>query len=175
MALWQWAINTRGKEEEKTSSLWLAKLLRNSCTTDLRELIALQYNNLQPEIKGGVVYAWLLYRRLFSLNQDTAAALKKFLKLCAIKGLCRIKDENVTTYNREMLAVVAVVPAVGSVDLAWACVGVCVCVRAYVLGANGKPSTWSPPGRLVEHNQHPHGHVTNQNCTTEKKTKRNQP
>ena len=29
------------------------------------------------------------------------------------------------------------------------------------LGAKGKPSTWLPPGRLVEHNQHPRGAVRN--------------
>ena len=29
------------------------------------------------------------------------------------------------------------------------------------VGAGGKPSTWLPPGRLLEHNQHPHGDVTN--------------
>ena len=41
---------------------------------------------------------------------------------------------------------------------------------ARVLGAGGKPSTWLPPGRLVEHNQHPRGVVTNHACEPENKT-----
>ena len=33
-----------------------------------------------------------------------------------------------------------------------------------LLGAGGKPSTWLPPGKLVEHNQHPCGAVSNDDC-----------
>ena len=34
-------------------------------------------------------------------------------------------------------------------------INVCAQKHAHQLGAGGKPSTWWPPGRLVEHNQHP--------------------
>ncbi len=30
-----------------------------------------------------------------------------------------------------------------------------------LLGAGGKPSTWLPPGRLVEHNYHPRDAMVN--------------
>ena len=45
--------------------------------------------------------------------------------------------------------------------------------RTYELGAGGKPSTWLPPGRLVEHNEHLHGAVTNHCIDKENKTKHN--
>ena len=43
------------------------------------------------------------------------------------------------------------------------------------LGSGGKPSTWLPPGRLVEHNYHPRDAVTtNETELTYKTNKKNQ-
>jgi hypothetical protein len=104
--LWQWCINTMGRESEKTSSLWLYKLLHNSCTSDLRELINVHYTPLGAEFKGGVTFAWLLFRRLFSLNRDTTAALKKFLTIFSNTGLRKFPGESVALANKQIMAVV---------------------------------------------------------------------
>ena len=41
------------------------------------------------------------------------------------------------------------------------------CSTSYKLGAGGKPSTWLPPGRLVEHNSNPRGAVAKHDCVPE--------
>ena len=41
------------------------------------------------------------------------------------------------------------------------------------LGAGGKPSTWLPPGKLVEHNYHPRDAVTNNETENTYNTNKN--
>ena len=103
---WQLTINLHMGEEERTSSKWSQMLFENSCTTELREQVDQEYSQLDPFLKGGVTYAYLLLNILFVLNRDTIAALQKFLKLFQTRGLQRMyKGESVTLAKKQLLAV----------------------------------------------------------------------
>ena len=102
---YQWAINTAMTDEDQVSSIWLKMLLHESCTTEMKDVVMLEYGNLPVCFRGGVTYAWILCHKLFGLNRDTVAALIKFLKLFREKGLRRYQGENVALARKELLAV----------------------------------------------------------------------
>jgi hypothetical protein len=102
---WQLAINRRCDGANKESHSWAAQLLRNSCTSDLRDLVNTKYKSLSPEFKGAITYTWLICFNLFSKSRDTTAALKRYLKLFETKGLQRIRGENVVVAKKEVIAV----------------------------------------------------------------------
>jgi len=102
---YQWAINTHMLDEDQVSSKWLKLLLFESCTSEMREVVAVKYDALKECFKGGVMYAWILCDQLFGLNRETTAALVNFLKLFRNKGLRRYQGENVALARRELLAV----------------------------------------------------------------------
>jgi len=74
-ATYQWAINTHMLDEDQISSKWLKMLLFESCTSEMRDVVMLEYGNLDQCFRGGVMFAWILCRKLFGLNRDTTAAL----------------------------------------------------------------------------------------------------
>ena len=84
---YQWAINTVMTNEDQVSSKWLKMLLYESCTTEMKDVVMLEYGNLPVCFCGGVTFAWILCHELFGLNRHTTAALIKFLKLFRDKGL----------------------------------------------------------------------------------------
>ncbi len=102
---YQWAINIAMSDEDQFSSKWLKILLYESCTTEMKEVLMLEYGNLDVCFRGGVTFAWMLCNKLFGLNRDTIAALVKFLKLFWNKGLHCYQSENVALAQKELLAV----------------------------------------------------------------------
>jgi hypothetical protein len=104
---WQFAVNFYMGEEQQTSNKWCKVFFEESCTHELRELIAQDYDNLPPELKGGITYVYLMCRKVFALNREIVDALKSFLKLFKNKGLKRLyKGENVTLAQKQIMAVV---------------------------------------------------------------------
>ena len=102
---YQWAINTAMSDEDQVSSKWLKMLLYESCTTEMKEVLMLEYGNLDVCFRGVVTFAWMLCNKLFGLNRDTTAALVNFLKLFWNKGLPCYQGENVALARKELLAV----------------------------------------------------------------------
>ncbi len=102
---YQWAINTAMSDEDQVSSKRLKMLLYESCTTEMKEVLMLEYGNLDVCFCGGVTFAWMLCNKLFGLNQDTTAALVNFLKLFQNKGLRCYQGENMALAQKELLAV----------------------------------------------------------------------
>ncbi len=92
---YQWAINTAMSDEDQVSSKWLKMLLYESCTTEMKEVLMLEYRNLDVCFCGAVTFAWMLCHKLFGLNWDTTTALVNFLKLFWNKGLRCYQGENV--------------------------------------------------------------------------------
>lgn len=102
---YQWAINTAGSDEDQMSNKWLKILLLDSCTTALRDIVMLKYNDLKLCHRGAVTFAWILCNTLFSLNREMVAALVQFLKSFREKGLRRYQGENMVQAHNELLAV----------------------------------------------------------------------
>jgi hypothetical protein len=102
---YRWAINSAMSDEDQLSSKWLKMLLYESCTTEMKEVIMLEYNNLEDGFCGGVTFAYILWCKLFGLNRDTTASLASFLKLFYNKGLRRYQGENIALARKELLAV----------------------------------------------------------------------
>jgi hypothetical protein len=100
---YQWAINTAMLDEDQVSSKWLKMLLYKLCTTEMKEVLMLEYGNLDVCFHGGVTFAWMLCNKLFGLNWDTTAALVNFLKLFWNKGICCYPGENVALARKELL------------------------------------------------------------------------
>jgi hypothetical protein len=102
---YQWAINTAMSDDDQVSSKWLKMLLYESCTMEMKEVLMLEYGNLNVCFRGAVTFAWILCNKFFGLNRDTTAALVNFLKLFQNKGLRRYQGENVALAQKELLAV----------------------------------------------------------------------
>jgi len=100
----QWAINTAGSDEDQMSNKWLKILLLDSCTSALRDIFMLKYNDLKLCHRGAVTFAWILCNTLFSLNREMVAALVQFLKSFREKGLRRYQGENMVQAHNEILA-----------------------------------------------------------------------
>ena len=62
------------------SNKWLKMLLLDSCTSALRDIVMLKYNDLKLCHRGAVTFAWILCNTLFSLNREMVAAMVQFLK-----------------------------------------------------------------------------------------------
>jgi hypothetical protein len=54
---YQWAINTAMSDEDQISSKGLKMLLYKSCTTEMKEVLMLEYGNLGDCFCGGVTFA----------------------------------------------------------------------------------------------------------------------
>ncbi len=102
---YQWATNTAVSDEDQVNSKWLKMLLYESCATEMKEVLMLEYENLDVCFCGQVTFAWMLCNKLFGLNWDTTAALVNFLKLFWNKGLHCYQGENVALSRKELLAV----------------------------------------------------------------------
>jgi hypothetical protein len=92
-------------DEDQVSNKWLKMLLYESCTTEMKEMLMLEYGNLDVCFRGAVTFAWMLCNKLFELNWDITAALVNFLKLFWNKGLRCYQCENVALARKELLAV----------------------------------------------------------------------
>ena len=102
---YQFLVNSTMPEEDRDSSKWLKVLLFESCTTEMREVVMLEYNIIENCFHGGITFAWILCNKLFGLNRDTVASLVNFLRLFRNKGLRRYQGENVALARKELLAV----------------------------------------------------------------------
>ncbi len=100
-----WAINTAMSDEDQVSSKWLKMLLYESCTMEMKEVLMLEYGNLDVCFRGGVTFAWMLCNKFVGLNWDTTAELVNFLKLFWNKGLRCYQGENVALALKELLSV----------------------------------------------------------------------
>jgi hypothetical protein len=92
-------------DEDQVSSKWLKMLLYEPCTMEMKEVLMLEYRNLDVCFHGLVTFAWMLCNKLFGLNRDTTAALVNFLKLFRNKGLRCYQGEIVALARKELLAV----------------------------------------------------------------------
>jgi hypothetical protein len=90
---------------DQVSSKWLTMLLYKSCTTEMKEVLMLEYGNLDVCFCGGVTFAWIVRNKLFGLNQNTTAASVNFLKLFWNKGVHRYQGRNVALAWKKLLAV----------------------------------------------------------------------
>jgi hypothetical protein len=102
---YQWPINTAMSDEDQVSSKWLKMLVYESCTTEMKEVLMLEYGNLDVCFRGGVTFVWMLCNKVFGLNHDTTAALVNFLKLFWNKDLRCYQGENLALARKELLAV----------------------------------------------------------------------
>ena len=100
----QRAINKSRSKDDHTSSKWAQTFLHNSSTRDLRERVDAKYKSLKLEHQGGVTYLYLQLKIMFHMTRETIQALKKYLKLFEEKGLKRIRGENVTVAEKEVVA-----------------------------------------------------------------------
>ncbi len=64
---YQWAINTAMSDADQVSSKWLKMLLYKSCTLEMKEVLMLEYGNLNVCFRGGVTFAWMLCNKLLSI------------------------------------------------------------------------------------------------------------
>ena len=110
---WQYSINKRCEGEDKTSNKWALEAIKNSCTTDLKDLINHKYGRISSSFKGAVTYAWILCFNLFATSQDTTASLKAYLQLWESKGLQCIRGESVVVAQCEVVAVARCLDATG--------------------------------------------------------------
>jgi len=102
---YQWAVNVGMSKDDQTSSKWLKSFLYESCTTEMKEVVMLEYQDLPACFRGGVTFAWILCHKLFGLNRDVTAALIGFLKHFRTTGIRRYQGENVALAKKELLAV----------------------------------------------------------------------
>ena len=97
-------MNTGMANVDKECSQWVKMLLFESCTSEMRELVMVDYSELDVHFHGGITFAWILCDKIFSLNRDTTVVLRKFIKLFETKGLCCYHRENVVWESKELVA-----------------------------------------------------------------------
>jgi hypothetical protein len=79
---------------------WLLKLICNSCSSDLCNIVDKIFNKLPIHQQGGSVYLKLIYDVVFNMTKTVVCVLQNRIKGFARHGLHKIPGENVhTLYN----------------------------------------------------------------------------
>jgi hypothetical protein len=79
---------------------WLLKLICNSCSSDLRDIINKTFNELPVHQQGGSVYLKLMYDIVFNMTEPVIRLFQNWIKGFAKHGLLKIPGENVRSlYN----------------------------------------------------------------------------
>ena len=105
VCLYQQMINKRLPDVDKDTNAWALAFFENSSTAELKRRISNQLDRLPEEYQGSVTYLYAALRFMFWMSRETIDAMKAYLKIFKDKGLRRFRGENVTTAEREVVAV----------------------------------------------------------------------
>jgi hypothetical protein len=83
----QWAINTAMSDEDQVSSRWLKMLLYESCTTEMKEVLMLEYRHLDVCFCGAVTFAWIFCNKLFGFESGHHCSISQLLEALSEQGL----------------------------------------------------------------------------------------
>ena len=83
--------NGTGRQDQH----WLLKLIRNSCSSDLRDIVDETFNELPVHQQGGSVYLKLIYDVVFNMTEPVVRVLQNWIKGFAKHGLHKVPGENV--------------------------------------------------------------------------------
>lgn len=86
---------------------WLLLLLRNSCSSDLLNLVDKTFLKLDSCYQGGTVYLKLVFDIIFAKSTVVVAALHKWLKNFEKNGLRKIPNGNVRYFVEPCLVITA--------------------------------------------------------------------
>ena len=75
--------NGTGRQDQH----WLLKLIRNSCSSDLRDIVDETFNELPVHQQGGSVYLKLIYDVVFNMTEPVIRVLQNWIKGFAKHGL----------------------------------------------------------------------------------------
>ena len=68
--------NGTGRQDQH----WLLKLIRNSCSSDLRDIVDETFNELPVHQQGGSVYLKLIYDVVFNMTEPVIRVLQNWIK-----------------------------------------------------------------------------------------------
>ena len=91
---WQYCINKRFSEEDRTSSVWLMVFLVNSCSPELNKEIEKKLDKLPNNQRGGVIYLFYLLTSSFKMSREVKKAIQSYLSFWRDKGLSKVQGEN---------------------------------------------------------------------------------
>jgi hypothetical protein len=74
---------------------WLLKLIRNSCSSHLRDIVDETFNELPVHKQGRSVYLKLIYDVVFNMTEPVIRVLQNWIKGFAKHGLHKVPGENV--------------------------------------------------------------------------------
>ena len=92
---WQYCINKRFSDKDRTSSRWLYVFLVNSCSAELNKEIEKKFDKLHKNQKGGITYLFYLLTSTFKMTREVKKAIQHYLGFWCNKGLSKIQGENV--------------------------------------------------------------------------------
>jgi hypothetical protein len=69
---------------------WLLKLIRNSCSSDLRDIVDKTFNELPVHQQGGSVYLKLIYDVVFNMTEPVICVLQNWIKGFATRSQARM-------------------------------------------------------------------------------------
>ena len=127
---WQFSINKKFSDGDRTASRWLRAYIYNSSTDSLRAAVKKKYEKLANNQKGGVIYLYYTLCEMFKMSETVKSAIISFISLFKRKGLSRYEGENVLRASEEVLGVLRRLDAVGAVHVEYVSdvvKGLCVC------------------------------------------------
>jgi len=86
---------------------WLLLLLRNSCSSDLLNLVDKTFLKLDSCYQGGTVYLKMIFDIIFAKSTTVVAALHKWLKNFEKNGLRKVPNGNVRYFVETCLVITA--------------------------------------------------------------------
>jgi hypothetical protein len=79
---------------------WLLKLIHNSCSSDLCDIVDKTFNKLPVHQQGGSVYLKFIYDVVFNMTKPVIRVIQNWIKGFAKHGLYKVPGENVRSlYN----------------------------------------------------------------------------
>jgi len=127
---WQYCINKRFSEEDRTSSVWLMVFLVNSCSPELNKEIEKKLDKLPNNQRGGVIYLFYLLTSSFKMSREVKKAIQSYLSFWRDKGLSKVQGENVAQAELLIVGCCKRLDAVGSLGSEYVIdvlEGLCVC------------------------------------------------
>ncbi len=83
--------NGTGRQDQH----WLLKLIRNSCSSDLCDIVDETFNELPVYRQGSSVYLKLIYDVVFNMTEPVVHVLHNWIKGFAKHGLHKVPGKNV--------------------------------------------------------------------------------
>ena len=103
--LWQWCINKRFSDGDRTASNWLKEFVYASSTDALKAAVNKKYSKLPDSQLGGITYLYLTLCEMFQMSREVEEAMFTFLDIFKKKGIARYQGENVMLAAEEILSV----------------------------------------------------------------------